>query len=212
LAAYTSEIPLAGNRLIGDATEELMLTGAMGPTKIVKRRDLEFIEYCKEGSKTVALIAADLFGPDGFASMYYDKILSNAKALKTLERKAIPYQSKPGTLEKSYDGLILDATKVLFKPALINRVLVSPCGVLYDPLKLSLEVLKKGGSGGYSDDVNLARMALSANGANNPLVVVAEGSQDGTDLIVSEKDANLIALADAAHGFLKQGQIVFVIK
>lgn len=167
----------------------------------------------REGTALV-IIKAGLNGPKGFASILYDKILSDPKVKNELEKPvyAPPVDVYPPAIDVAYDGLVIDATDYSFRPALINRIFNDKGEVLYDPSKISQKVLVEQGCGEYTNSVDKARAALGKRGVKNPLVVKASGTLSPSDLQVADDTAARIFSANQKSGFMADARVAFVLK
>lgn len=167
----------------------------------------------REGTALV-IIKAGLNGPKGFASLLYDKILSEPKIKSELEKPAYtpPAEVSPLAVAVAYDGLVIDATDYSFRPALINRIFNAKGEVLYDPAKISQKVLVEQGCGEYTNSIDKARAALGKRGVKNPLVVKASGTLSPSDLQVADDTAVQIFSANQGSGFMADARVAFVLK
>jgi hypothetical protein len=112
----------------------------------------------------------------------------------------------------SADGLIVDVTAHVFRPALINRILTEQGEILYDPSKIAQEILVERGSGDYTTDTGKAKAILSERGSSNPITIQAKGVARRTDVQVSKEDATAIFTANQETSFLEGAKVVFVLK
>jgi len=119
---------------------------------------------------------------------------------------------KPVKLEENYDGLIIDATSVNFRPALINRIFTSKGEAIYDPSKVSQKVLIEQGCGEYTNSIEKAKAALEKRGVTNPLVIKAAGIVTPSDVQVSDEDAIKIYSANQKTNFFAGAKVAFVLK
>jgi hypothetical protein len=123
-----------------------------------------------------------------------------------------PAPDSPRAAVPSVDGLIVDVTGHLFRPALINRILTEHGEVLYDPSKIAQEILVERGSGDYTTDTGKAKAILSERGSRNPMTIRAKGVARRTDVQVSKEDATAIFTANQEKSFLEGAKVVFVLK
>lgn len=176
-------------------------------------------------TETAAVILrVGMSGPDSFAAMMYNKILSEPNISPAFERPAYtpppaPVQpesaAQPVTepvVAASFDGLVIDATAYSFRPALINRIFNDKGEVLYDPAKISQRVLVEQGCGEYTNSVDKARAALRKRGVNNPLIIQASGLVSPADLQVNADVAQQIFNANQGTGFMADARVAFVLK
>jgi len=123
-----------------------------------------------------------------------------------------PAPDSPRAAAPSADGLIVDVTGHLFRPALINRILTEHGEILYDPSKIAQEILVERGSGDYTTDTGKAKAILSERGSRNPMTIRAKGVARRTDVQVSKEDAAAIFTANQEKSFLEGAKVVFVLK
>ncbi len=110
-----------------------------------------------------------------------------------------------------HDGLIIEMSGKVFKPAIVNRILAEIGEVLLDPSKIVNAILVERGCGGYTNQVDKAKGLLGAWGSRNPLVLKAQETRKGTDVVISDESAVSVADADRRTNFLAQAKVVFVI-
>jgi hypothetical protein len=118
----------------------------------------------------------------------------------------------PKAAVPSADGLIVDVTAHIFRPALINRILSEQGEILYDPSKIAQEILVERGSGDYTTDTGKAKAILSERGSSNPMTIRAKDVARRTDIQVSKEDAVAIFTANQQTNFLEGAKVVFVLK
>lgn len=163
----------------------------------------------------LVILKVGINGPQSFAAMMYEKILSEPKIKQEMDKPAFALPADlpaPPPLAQPYDGLVIDATAYSFRPALINRIFNPKGEVLYDPAKISQKVLVEQGCGEYTNSVDKARAALRKRGVNNPLVVTASGTVSASDLQVSNEVALQIFSANQTNGFMADARVAFVLK
>lgn len=172
-------------------------------------------DYNAEEESAVVILKVGMSGPKSFGATMYEKLLSEPKIKKEIEKPAfVPPANVPAPppAAQAYDGLIIDATAQSFRPALINRIFNPNGEVLYDPAKISQKVLVEQGCGEYTNSVDKAKAALRKRGVNNPLVVTASGTVSPSDLQVSNDVALQIFSANQASGFMADARVAFVLK
>lgn len=215
LAEYLDGFAIVGDTLVKDgmAQYDIIRSSVAG---FVKGTQVVVQDYSKEKDMAVAIIKMGLHGPKGFATVMYDKMLKDPAIKKTLTeldgKPAAPFKTKPEALTEKFDGLIIDATGQDFRPALINRIFTTKGELLYDPSKVSQKVLVEQGCGEYTNSVDKARAALEKRGVTNPLIVVASGAVNPSDLQVTDDDAVKVFSANQRGNFLPSAKVAFVLK
>jgi len=215
LVEYLEGFALVGDTLVKDgmAQYDVIRSSVAG---YVKGAQVVIQEYSKEKDMAVAIIKLGMYGPKGFASTMYDKMLKDPEVKKSLTeldgKPAPPYQHKPEAIPEKYDGLIIDASAQSFRPALINRIFTPKGELLYDPSKISQKVLVEQGCGEYTNSVDKAKAALEKRGVTSALVVTAAGAVGSSDLQVSDDDAVKIFSANQKGNFMSSAKVAFVLK
>lgn len=215
LAEYLQGFAIVGDTLVKDgmAQYDIVRSSVAG---FVKGAQVVVQEYSKDKDMAVAIIKLGLHGPKGFASTMYEKMLAKPDIKKTFTeldgKPTKPYKHAPEQLSEKYDGLIIDATAVTFRPALINRIFTPKNELLYDPSKISQKVLVEQGCGEYTNTVDKAKAALEKRGVTNPIIVTAASAVGSSDLQVSEDDAVKIFSANQKGNFMGSAKVAFVLK
>jgi len=173
-------------------------------------------EWNPQEETALVILKVGVNGPRSFAAVMYDKILTEPKIKKELEKPVfippVDVAAPVPAAEQAFDGLIIDATDYSFRPALINRIFNPKGEVLYDPAKISQKVLVEQGCGEYTNSVDKARAALGKRGVKNPLVVKASGTVSPSDLQVADNTAVQIFSANQTSGFMADARVAFVLK
>lgn len=173
-------------------------------------------EWNPQEETALVILKVGVNGPRSFAAVMYDKILTEPKIKRELEKPvftpAADVPTPAPAAGEPYDGLIIDATDYSFRPALINRIFNPKGEVLYDPAKISQKVLVEQGCGEYTNSVDKARAALGKRGVKNPLVVKASGTVSPSDLQVADATAVQIFTANQNSGFMADARVAFVLK
>ena len=211
LVEYLEGFALVGDTLVKDGMGQYdtVRSAVFG---FVKGSQVVFQEYNQEKDIAIAMVKLGLHGPQGFASLLYDKMFSDPATKQSLKTDKPDFKTSPTKLDETYDGLIIDATEQTFRPALINRVFAAKGDVLYDPAKISQKVLVEQGCGEYTNSIDKARAALATRGVRNPLVVKASGATSAADLQVSDDDAVTIYSANQKGNFMAAARVAFVLK
>ena len=215
VAEYLSGFVLVGDTFVKDGVQQYD-TIRSAVNGLVKGVQVVVQEYNKEKETSIAIVKLGMHGPNGFASVIYDKVFKDAglrRALTEVDGKQAPtYSHKVEPVAVAFDGLIIDATEQNFKPALINRIFSAKKELLYDPSKVSQKVLVEQGCGEYTNSVDKAKAALDTRGIKNPLIVKAVGTVSAADLQVSDEDAVTIFSANQKGNFLAGAKVAFVLK
>lgn len=211
LAEILEGVAVVGDTVVKDAElqYDVVRTAVAG---FVKGAQVIYKDWNPQEEVALVIVKIGMTGPKGFGSLMYEKILGEPKIKKEIVEPKSQFRAKPVPLEEKYDGLIIDATEVNFRPALINRIFTPKGDVLYDPAKVSQKVLVEQGCGEYTNSIEKAKAALEKRGVKNPLVVKATGTVSLSDLQVSEEDAVRIYSANQKTNFFASAKVAFVLK
>lgn len=211
--AVVSETTVKDSELVSDSIKTAV-TGFIKGAQVVTQ------DWNEREETALVILKVGMSGPKSFASVMYDKILTEPKIKQELDKPAYipppeattPAPAATTTSSQPNDGLIIDATEQNFRPALINRIFTPKGDVLYDPAKISQKVLVEQGCGEYTNSVAKAKAALGKRGVKNPLVVKASGTVSPSDLQVADETAGKIHSANQASGFMADARVAFVLK
>lgn len=206
--AIVSETTVKDSELASDVIKTAV-------TGFIKGAQVVMQDWSAQDETALVILKVGVNGPRSFAALMYDKILSEPKIKRELEKPAYTPPADvapPAAAPQAYDGLIIDATDYSFRPALINRIFNPKGEVLYDPAKISQKVLVEQGCGEYTNSVDKARAALGKRGVKNPLVVKAAGTVSPSDLQVADATAVQIFSANQGSGFMADARVAFVLK
>jgi len=207
--AVVSETTVKDSELASDVIKTAVAGFIRGAQVLIQ-------DYNERDETALVILKVGVTGPKSFAAMMYEKILTEPKIKKELEKPAyVPPADIPAPAPVAagpYDGLIIDATSYSFRPALINRIFNPRGEVLYDPAKISQKVLVEQGCGEYTNSVDKAKAALGKRGVKNPLVIKASGTVSPSDLQVSDDTAVQIFSANQSSGFMADARVAFVLK
>jgi hypothetical protein len=210
--AIVSETTVKDSELVSDSIKAAV-------SGVVKGAQVAVQDWNEQEETALVILRVGMSGPKSFASVMYDKILTEPKIKKELEKPAFVPPAEPpaaapapAAVPQTFDGLIIDATEQNFRPALINRIFNPKGEVLYDPAKISQKILVEQGCGEYTNSVAKAKAALGKRGVKNPLVVKASGTVSPADLQVADATANEIYSANQASGFMADARVAFVLK
>lgn len=211
LAEILEGVAVVGDTLVKDAElqYDVVRTAVAG---FVKGAQVVYKEYNPQEKVALVIVKVGMSGPRGFGNVMYEKLLGDPNIKKDVLKPEPSFKTKPVPLEENYDGLIIDATEVNFRPALINRIFTPKGDVLYDPSKISQKVLVEQGCGEYTNSIEKAKAALEKRGVKNPLVVKASGTVSPSDLQVSEEDAVRIYSANQKANFFAGAKVAFVLR
>lgn len=109
------------------------------------------------------------------------------------------------------DGVIIEMAGLVFKPAIVNRILNDKGDILFDPSKVINAILVERGTGGFTSQLDKAKGLLASWGSLNPLIVRAVETRKGTDVVISTADATRMFASDQKNSFLSQAKVVFVV-
>lgn len=109
------------------------------------------------------------------------------------------------------DGVIIELSGLVFKPAIVNRILNEKGDILFDPSKVINSILVERGTGGFTSQLGKAKGLLASWGSTNPIIIKAVETRKGTDVVISSADATKIFASDQKTSFLSQAKVVFVI-
>jgi len=211
LAEILEGVAVVGDTLVRDAElqYDVVRTAVAG---FVKGAQIVYKEWNPQEEVALVIVKVGMSGPRGFGGLMYEKIMGDPNIKKDVLKPEPQFRAKPIPLEENYDGLIIDATEVNFRPALINRIFTLKGDVLYDPSKVSQKVLVEQGCGEYTNSIEKAKAALEKRGVKNPLVVKATGTVSPSDLQVSDEDAVRIYSANQKSNFFASAKVAFVLK
>jgi len=204
-------VSVVGDTVVKGASDQhdVVRTAVAG---FIKGSEVVHKEYNEKEGVALVILKLGRTGPEGFASLLYQKILGDPSLKKEMIADAAPFRATPTLAAAAFDGLIIDATAQAFKPALINRIMNGRGEMLYDPSKVSQQTLVERGCGEYTNSVAKAKEALESRGVKNALIVKAQATSNSTDLLVSDDDAIRIFSADQKAGFLADARVAFVLK
>ncbi len=111
----------------------------------------------------------------------------------------------------TFDGLIVIVEGVGFKPALANRIITEKRDILFEPSKVTPQMLIERGCGGYTTTEDKAKALLASWGSKSPLIVKCIKVEKGTEAVVSVKDATVIFEQNQKSNMLPQAKVVFVL-
>ncbi|MBE9527897.1 MAG: hypothetical protein IME99_01515 [Proteobacteria bacterium] len=197
-----------GKRTVKDATK-LSEEVKISVSSFVRGAEVLTEEYDEESETATVTLRVPLTGTKGMAAMLLGGTGSVVPEMPffTTESKA----RKAG----NYDGLIIDARGLGFRPAIVNRLVVGvgeESKVLFAPSMITVAPMERAGAVGYTDDPQRAIEILSESGSVNPVTIKPVGlSAGGTDAVVGLEDAKLVSGANSLNAFLKRGRVVFVL-
>ncbi|NWF56276.1 MAG: LPP20 family lipoprotein [Syntrophaceae bacterium] len=109
-----------------------------------------------------------------------------------------------------YTGLIIDARKLGLRPALVPKVLNEKGELVYSSHSVGQQEIIRMGLVGYAKDVNAA--ARNQRVTADPVVVsgLSATGEKKTDVVISNRDAQLILTTAPYTGYLKNGRVMVV--
>jgi hypothetical protein len=109
-----------------------------------------------------------------------------------------------------YTGLIIDARKLGLRPALIPKILNEKGELVYSTQSIEQQDLIRMGLVGYAKDVNAA--SKNQRVTADPYVVPGLNAtgEKKTDVVISNRDAQIILTTAPYTGYLKNGRVMVV--
>ena len=121
-----------------------------------------------------------------------------------------PPPIEPGAV---YTGLIVDASGLGARPALVAKLRTPDLKIIYGTRIVPREVAMNLGLAGYASSRDEARKTLTTRLGPSPLVVKglrAHGSKKA-DIVLSDEESQKVVLADLKGKFLQKASVVIVI-
>lgn len=171
------------------------------------------VEYNEAKGNAVAWIRYNLKGIGGLYDAAAPVLQGPPSNLGMVEMPAFkpPAEAAPAPQPKEYDGLIVVVEGTGFKPALANRIITENKDILFEPSKVSPQMLIERGCGGYTTTQDKAKALLASWGSKAPLVVKCTKVVKGTEAVVSVQDATVIFEQNQKTNMLPQAKVVFVL-
>ena len=109
-----------------------------------------------------------------------------------------------------YTGLIIDARKLGLRPALVPKILNEKGELVYSTRSIEQQDLIRMGLVGYAKDVNAA--SKNQRVTADPYVVPGLNAtgEKKTDVVISDRDAQIILTTAPYTGYLKNGRVMVV--
>lgn len=109
-----------------------------------------------------------------------------------------------------YTGLIIDGRKLNLRPALIPKVLNERGELVYSQANLEQKELVRMGLVGYAKDVDAA--VKNQRVTADPIIVqgLRATGEKMTDVVISNRDAQLVLTTAPYTGYLKNGRVMIV--
>ncbi|MEW6614184.1 MAG: LPP20 family lipoprotein [Thermodesulfobacteriota bacterium] len=110
----------------------------------------------------------------------------------------------------NYSGLVVDARKLQIRPALIPKIMDQKGELIYSDANLLQKDAVKMGVVGYAKDVDAAKKNQRVT--ENPFVIkgIQATGQKRTDVVINDRDANIIQGSDKYTNYLKNGRVLLV--
>lgn len=123
-----------------------------------------------------------------------------------------PPKSEIATKQVVYSGLIIDATGLSLRPAMMPKLLVEGSDMeLFNPKEYDQQKYDEQGFCGYTGSLEKAIQAVDRVGAF-PLVAKAAGvSSNRIDLILKKEDAGEVMKAEREGRVLSQGRVMVIL-
>lgn len=211
LAEMLDGVAVVGDTVVKDMELQYDVVRA-AVAGFVKGAQVVYKHYDPQEKVAVVLVKVGMHGPQGFASLMYDKFLKDPNIKNSVIKEPPQMTAKPVPVEQNFDGLIIDASGLNFRPALLNRIFNTKGEAVYDPSKISMQILNDFGCGEYTNDIEKAKQVLEKRGVKNPMIVKATGTMTISDLVVSDEDAVRIYSANQKSGFLNSAKVAFVLR
>lgn len=167
-------------------------------------------KYHSEDRSGEVCLRLYLKGNNGVYASLYPK-LQEEKVGSISQANSYTPPSTQQTPQSNHDGIIIEMSGLIFKPAIVNRILNDKGDILFDPAKVVNAILVERGTGGFTSQLDKAKGLLASWGSKNPLIVKALETRKGTDVVVNAEDASTLFAADQKNSFLSQAKVVFVI-
>jgi len=201
-----------------EAAEILDGVTVSGDTTVLNASaESDVIRTSAEGVIKGAAVVKEEFDPASGTAVIYLSVQMHGVAsalmpqasslLSEAPRYSPPFPASTG----GYDGLVVDARGLAFKPALFNRVLSKGGEAIYDPARAAQNVAAGSPLAAYTTGISEARAILSRKGSVNPLIVKASGVSGATDVELGPIESAAVFYANQAPRFLEAAKVVFVL-
>jgi hypothetical protein len=161
-------------------------------------------KYMSDGSVEVTM-SIPLDGIGGIGDILLGTSVGSTPSITSFEKTT-------GSREIVFTGLIIDCKGYTVKPALSPRVLDENDREVYGSAYVSREWAVKNGVVGYSKDVQAAAKLADRIGSNPGQIKAKKvAGANGTDIIITNKDADDIRSASKNLKFLSECRVIFVI-
>jgi len=110
----------------------------------------------------------------------------------------------------NYSGLVVDARKLQIRPALIPKIMDQNGELIYSAENLLQKDAVKMGVVGYAKDVDAAKKNQRVT--DKPFVIkgIQATGQKRTDVVINNRDANIVQGSDKYTSYLKNGRVLIV--
>ncbi len=160
-------------------------------------------KYMSDGTVEITM-QIPLDGIDGLGNTVYGSQLGDKPSVTSFEGK----KSRAQTV---FTGLIVDCRGMGVKPAMSPRILDGNGKEVYGSAYVSKEWAVKHGVVGYSKSISDAAKLDRVGDTPGRIKAQKASGQNGTDVIISDKDASDIRSASENLKFLSQCRVVFII-
>lgn len=162
-------------------------------------------KYMSDGSVEVTM-SIPIDGIGGIGDILLGSSVGSTPAITAFEKTTTVSR------EIIFTGLIIDCKGYTVKPALSPRVLDENDREVYGSAYVSKEWAVKNGVVGYSKDVQAAAKLTDRIGSNPGQIKAKKvAGANGTDIIITNKDADDIRSASKNLKFLSECRVIFVI-
>ncbi|MFH2012706.1 MAG: hypothetical protein ABIJ37_08425 [Pseudomonadota bacterium] len=163
---------------------------------------------------SVKIIEVEVTKPEAMSEKPVAEPASDVKETPKSEVTKVeePKAEKPAPLKlPDYTGLVIDARELKLKPALIPRILESSGKEIYHTGVASPEKAAENGVALYSRDLTAAQ--TNPRVTNNPITLKAAcvGDKSPSDIVISDKDTEILKAIIKQKDFLKECRVMIVI-
>jgi hypothetical protein len=201
-----------------EAAEILDGVTVTGDTTVLNAAaESDVVRTSAEGIIKGALVVNEEYDPvSGMAAIHLSVPMQGVAGVLVPELSGLmprmpQYRPSSAATTAGYDGLVVDVRGLLFKPALLNRIVTGSGEAVYDPSKADPKALAENGGAAYTNGVAEAKAILAKRGSVNPLVVKASGVAGSTDAELGQIEAGAVFYSNQTTNFLGAAKVVFVL-
>lgn len=166
----------------------------------------------------ITVVTPPYVSGNNFTAVLALPLLKPGHSLFTLFGKLYPHLRlipKPDKLVSAgfhYSGLVLDARHLNFKPSIGTRILSKSGRILFDPARSVRTVFRTAGHLLFLSRLDSQQMKKRAGKRFLYLQPAQSTGRFGTDLIVTDADANRLLASPRTREALKTGKLVIICK